>query len=155
MRTSMITAALALALGMGSCSDDTKTNTYDKSITKDTGTKVDQPITQKDTSTQKDTGTTQKDTGPAKEFTVKLDGPGPYTCLQISYCAKPCGTDLACVGVCSAKGCQSAKDAFTALSNCSIAKCILDCIKGFDDVCAACALKNCPTEYNACQNGKC
>ena len=152
MRTTMIIAALGLALT--ACSDDSKVTYYDKGTVKDIPTKPDNPITKKETGPTPDTGS--KEGGMKLDgIVVTLDGTGPYNCTQISYCAKPCATDLTCVGKCSDRGCASAKTAFTSLSNCAIAKCLLSCVGGFTDPCLACAVKECPTETGACFSNKC
>jgi hypothetical protein len=143
MRTSMIIAALALALG--ACSDDSKQPIYDNSTIKDIGTKVDKPIT------KKDTGTTQQDTGPKKEASTPTEAStGPWNCKQIQECQKACGIDMTCLDGCKAKGCQSAKDAIQKIWDCAIKSCLMSCTTGFSTACEQCIVGACPTEYNTC-----
>jgi hypothetical protein len=146
MRTSMIIAALALALG--ACSDDSKQPIYDNSTIKDIGTKPDSPTTKKDTGTTQDTGPKKEASTPTEASTK--DGAGPWSCKQISDCQKTCGIDMPCLDACKAKGCQSAKDAIQKVWDCAIKSCMLQCVGGFNTACEQCISGACPADFNAC-----
>jgi hypothetical protein len=77
------------------------------------------------------------------------------SCGCISTCTSACGTDTTCIGNCTTKGCAEAQTKYNALANCAIAKCIADCLGGFNAKCFACANQQCATEEAACMANKC
>jgi hypothetical protein len=130
------------------CSDDTVAKLDGKGKPDTTVSKLDKgPVVE---------GTTAKDaTGGQMDLPVCTGLTSNLSCGCISTCTSACGTNTGCIGDCTAKGCADAQTKYNALANCAIAKCIADCLGGFNAKCLACANVQCATEEAACMAQKC
>jgi hypothetical protein len=146
MRFSLLWTLSFAWLALSSCSDDSTPST-DVSTTKEASAT-------KDTIATVDKGA-KKDASAGKDLVITLDGTNPWSCAQIGWCQKGCGTQGPCLTDCKNRGCDSAKTAIDALTQCAVSKCLADCAGGFNDKCMACTSQKCPTEYNACVDHTC
>jgi len=149
--TGLLTLSALITLSLAACGDDSKpAATPDTAGSKDLALKADTGAPQ-EAGVAVEAGTTKDSSVAAADFPAA----GQWSCKQVGECQKPCGINITCLNACKDNGCQSAKDATDKLWNCVLGKCVADCMSGFNATCDACMLKNCATEYNACQGHTC
>ncbi|MBW2735509.1 MAG: hypothetical protein JRH20_24250 [Deltaproteobacteria bacterium] len=134
---------VVLVMALGACSDDSEPSA-DATIVSDGVAASD--VAASDVAASDASGASDMSQG---------EGAAPWSCAEITECQATCGIDMACIGTCSAKGCTSAQEAAQALQNCSIAKCLADCIGGDSEPCTACVADNCTAELDACNTHSC